>query len=120
MLTDYIVSQMIVNGGAVEASQACVTNHAGFVLGYYFDDLITGEVTQDMVDVKFEEYLCDIKVTDQEGTVHVLNLYKLSEKVEPDNCSVRVRPNRITITLKKWLETSWKDLTRAATTSKKK
>ena len=77
-----------------------------------------GEVTQDMVDVKFEEYLCDIKVIDQEGTVHVLNLYKLSEKVEPDNCSVRVRPNRITITLKKWLETSWKDLTRAATKKK--
>ena len=29
-----------------------------------------------MVNVEFEEYLCDIKVTDEEGTVNVLNLYK--------------------------------------------
>ena len=72
-----------------------------------------------MVDVQFEEYLCDIKVIDEEGTVNVLNFYKLSEKVEPQNCSVRVRPNRITITLKKWLETSWSELTRAATNKKK-
>ena len=27
-----------------------------------------GTITQDMVDVNFEEYLCDIKVTDEEGT----------------------------------------------------
>lgn len=72
-----------------------------------------------MVDVTYEEYLVDIKVTDEEGTVNVLNLYKLSEKIEPQNCSVRVRPNRITITLKKWLETAWKELTRAATNKKK-
>ena len=73
-----------------------------------------------MVDVKFEEYLCDIRVTDEEGTVNVLNLYKLTEKIEPQNCSVRVRPNRITITLKKWLETAWTELTRKATTTKPK
>ena len=29
-----------------------------------------------MIDVTFEEYLCDIKITDEEGTVNVLNLYK--------------------------------------------
>ena len=29
-----------------------------------------------MIDVKFEEYLCDIRVTDEEGNAHVLNLYK--------------------------------------------
>ena len=79
-----------------------------------------GEITQEMVDVQFEEYLCDIKITDEEGTVNILNLYKLTEKIEPQNCSVRVRPNRITITLKKWLETAWTELTRAATTNKKK
>ena len=73
-----------------------------------------------MVDVKFEEYLCDIRVTDEEGTVNVLNLYKLTEKIKPQNCSVRVRPNRITITLKKWLETAWTELTRKATTTKPK
>jgi len=73
-----------------------------------------GAITQEMVSVEFEEYLCDVKVTDEEGNVHVRNFYKLSEKIEPENCSVRVRPNRITITLKKWLETSWTELTRAA------
>ena len=35
-----------------------------------------GAITQEMVDVQFEEYLCNIKVTDEEGTQHVLNLYK--------------------------------------------
>ena len=44
---------------------------------------------------------------------------RLSEKIEPENCSVRVRPNRITIILKKWLETAWSDLTRAAPQKKK-
>ena len=28
---------------------------------------------------------------------------------------MRFKPNRITITLKKWLETSWKELTRKET-----
>jgi len=78
-----------------------------------------GVITQEMVDVTFEEYLCDIKVTDEEGSVHVLNLYKLSEKIEPQNCTVRVTPKRLTITLKKWLETSWSELTRAVPAGKK-
>lgn len=73
-----------------------------------------------MVDVTFEEYLCDIKVTDEEGKVNVLNLYKLTEKIEPQNCIFRVRSNRITITLKKWLETSWTALTRSVPTTKAK
>ena len=29
-----------------------------------------------MVEVKFDEYLCDILVVDEEGTNNVLNLYK--------------------------------------------
>ena len=85
---------------------------------YIESNQFTGEITKEMVDVKFEEYLCDIKITDQEGTCHVLNLYKLSEKIEPTNCSFRVSAKRITITLKKWLETSWTDLTRAANSKK--
>ena len=35
-----------------------------------------GEITQEMISVNFEEYLCDIKIIDEEGTVNVLNLYK--------------------------------------------
>ena len=74
-----------------------------------------GTITEDCVSVNFEDYLCDIKVTDEEGNINVLNLYKLQEKIEPQNSSVRFRPNRITITMKKWLETSWSQLIRPAT-----
>ena len=35
-----------------------------------------GAITQEMVSVSFEEYLCDVKVTDEEGNVHVRNFYK--------------------------------------------
>ena len=35
-----------------------------------------GTVTQEMVDVRFEEYLCEVKVVDEEGTDNVLTLYK--------------------------------------------
>ena len=61
-----------------------------------------------MVDVTFEEYVCDIKVVDEEGTKHVLNLSKLFEKIEPENSTFRVSEGkRITVTFKKWLETKW-------------
>ena len=45
-------------------------------------------------------------------------LHRLTEKIEPANCSVRFRSNRITITLKKWLETPWSALTRTVTNKK--
>ena len=35
-----------------------------------------GTITKEMVNVEFEEYLCDVKVTDEEGTVHIRNFYK--------------------------------------------
>ena len=77
------------------------------------DQFKAGEIKQEMVDVNFETFGVEIKVIDAEGTTHVLNLFKLYEKVEPENCSWRFKPNRITIVLKKWLETSWKELVRA-------
>ena len=43
---------------------------------YIDTNQFTGTLTEDMVDVKFEEYLCDIKVTDEDGVVNILNLYK--------------------------------------------
>ena len=66
-----------------------------------------------MVDVKFEEYECNIEVVDEEGISNVLQFYKTYEKIEPEKCSWRWSAKRITITLHKWLETSWKELTRA-------
>ena len=67
-------------------------------------------ITKEMVDVKFEDYKCEIKVTDEDGTLHLLSLYKLHEKIIPDKCSFRHSEKRISITFKKWLETAWTDL----------
>ena len=35
---------MATNGAAVPADKVCVANQAGFVLGFYFDDLVTGDL----------------------------------------------------------------------------
>ena len=66
-----------------------------------------------MVSVNFEEYECNVEVVDEEGITNVLQLYKLYEKIEPERSSWRWSNKRITITIHKWLETSWKELTRA-------
>lgn len=65
------------------------------------------EITKDMVDVEFQEYGCEIKVMDQNGTQHVLSLQKLYEKIEVDKSTWRHSEKRISITFKKWLETKW-------------
>ena len=72
-----------------------------------------------MVDVSFEEYICNIKIVDEEGTNHVLLLSKLYEKIEPENSTFRVSEGkRITVTFKKWLETKWNTLLIAPTKTK--
>ena len=43
---------------------------------YIDTDQFRGEVTKDQVQVRFEEYEVDVKVTDEEGNVHVRNFYK--------------------------------------------
>ena len=63
-----------------------------------------------MVDVQFEEYKCNVKVVDEAGTQHVLNLFKLYEKIEVDKSLFKFSEKRISITLKKWLETKWSEL----------
>ena len=65
-----------------------------------------------MVSVSYEEFECNIEVMDEDDVTNVLNLYKLYEKIEPEKSSMRWSAKRITITLHKWLETSWKELTR--------
>ena len=66
-----------------------------------------------MVSVKYDEFECNIEVVDEDDTMNVLSLYKLYEKIEPEKCTMRHSAKRISITLHKWLETSWKELTRA-------
>jgi hypothetical protein len=45
MLGDYPTSiqKPVHNGSAVPADKVCVTNSAGFVLEYFFNDLVTGQ-----------------------------------------------------------------------------
>ena len=65
------------------------------------------------MDIQFKETQLQIKVIDEEGQVHFLNFNKLYEKIEPEKSTFRMRSNKIIITLHKWLETKWKELTRA-------
>ena len=43
---------------------------------YIDNNQFNGTITQEMVQVEFEEYLCDVKVTDENGKVHIRNFYK--------------------------------------------
>ena len=53
-----------------------------------------------MISVKYDEFECNIEVVDEEDTTHVLNLFKLYEKIEPEKCSMRFSAGkRFTITL---------------------
>lgn len=67
-------------------------------------------ITKQMVDIKFEEYKVDIVIVDETGLNNVLELAPLYEKIEVDNSSWRISDKRITISLKKWLETKWHKL----------
>ncbi len=70
-------------------------------------------LTEEMLDVQFGESSLNIKLVDEEGQAYFLNFAKLCEKIEPEKSSVRLRSNKIIVTLHKWLETKWKDLVRA-------
>ena len=65
-----------------------------------------------MIDVKFLEQGLDIRIVDEEGQVYFLNIPKLFEKIEPEKSIFRMRSNKIIITMHKWLETKWKEISR--------
>ena len=65
-----------------------------------------------MIDVKFLEQGLDIRIVDEEGQVYFLNFPKLFEKIEPEKTIFRMRSNKIIITMHKWLETKWKEISR--------
>ena len=71
-------------------------------------------ITKEMVDIKFGEFKVDILVVDEAGTNNILELSPLYEKIEVDKSSWRINEKRITVTLKKWLETKWYTLTKGA------
>ena len=76
-------------------------------------DQFPTKITKSMIDIKFEEYSVDIKVVDEAGTEHVLGLSKLFEKIEEADSLWKFSEKRISITLKKWLETKWNSLLKA-------
>ena len=64
-----------------------------------------------MIDVAFNEWTVDVTVKDADGTLHILALNKLSEKIEIEKSTWRFSEGkRISLTLKKWLETKWNTL----------
>ena len=69
-----------------------------------------------MVDIKIEEFKVEVLVVDETGLNNVLELTPLYEKVEVDRSSWRINEKRITITLKKWLETKWYTLLKGGNT----
>ena len=64
-------------------------------------------ITKEMVTISIKEYKTDILVVDETGLNHILDLSPLYEKVEVDKSSWRINEKRITIVLKKWLDTKW-------------
>ena len=60
-----------------------------------------------------------VKVVDEAGTEHKLTLFKLYEKIEVDKSLWKFSSGkRISITLKKWLETKWSELMKGAAAKK--
>ena len=47
-----------IRAGAVKASQVCVNNSAGFVLNFYFDNLISGDKSASTDDYPIDQYKC--------------------------------------------------------------
>ena len=47
-----------IRAGAVKASQVCVNNSAGFVLNFYFDNLVTGDKSARTDDYPIDQYKC--------------------------------------------------------------
>ena len=42
-----------------------------------------------MIEVDFKDFVCNVKIVDELGAQHVLNLSKLHEKIEPEKSTWR-------------------------------
>ena len=62
-----------ISAGAVKASQVCVDNDAGFVLNFWFDDLVTGDKSSPTNNYPIDQYKClsiaDALPETQEGDI---------------------------------------------------
>ena len=69
-------------------------------------------ICKEMIDIQFNAFSVDVRIVEADGTENILNIKPLYEKIETENCSWRYSEKKISITLKKWLETSWLTLTK--------
>ena len=60
-----------------------------------------------MVEIKFEENKVNILIVDEKGLNNVLELSPLYENIEVGKSSWKISEKRITIILKKWIDTKW-------------
>ena len=72
-----------------------------------------GGLTQEMVDCQFEPKRVTLSVRVSELEEHRLILRRLSHNVLPEACRVRVKANRVTLTLKKEASSKWFSLVEA-------
>ena len=64
------VSELLIsNGAAVNADVVCVTNSAGFVMGYFFNDLVTGDEGREGDAYPIDQTKC-AKITDNLSSVN--------------------------------------------------
>ena len=67
-------------------------------------------VTESTLDFKIEETFLNLIVVDEESICYEFQIKKLYDKIEPEKCKAQVTKDKIKITLHKWIETKWKDL----------
>jgi len=72
-----------------------------------------GGLTPESVQTQMEKKGVEVSVRVREGEVHKLTLSPLSYDILPDQSRVRVRPDRVTLSLKKEIEAKWFELVEA-------
>ena len=79
---------------------------------YIMLDQFPSKITKEMIDIQFEEFSVNINIVEANGDSHILNIKPLYEKIELDKSSWKYTEKKISITLGKWLETTWTTLTK--------
>lgn len=77
-----------------------------------------GGLTEECVQIQLDKKSVDVAVRVREGEVHKLNLSPLSYDIVPEQSRIRVRPDRVTLSLKKEIEAKWFELVEAKKSDK--
>ena len=98
----YAVTQLLIdNGAAVPADKVCVTNEAGFVLHYFFNDVITGETTPEYGGYAADHTQCtnisDAVYQASEGDALILEVRATAGETLPASTAMVYKPGASTI-----------------------